>query len=115
MIAAIVKNGVVVNRIVVDSLKDYPGAIAGEHLQIGAVFDGENYIPPAENIEEKTRQEKTTDLRKSIENDELINNLRLLNSSEFDAWFAANIADSKALQHQLLLKLLKISVLNFKS
>lgn len=48
MIAAVIENGVVINRIVVDDLNTFPFHIDGENCSIGDIWDGENFIKPTD-------------------------------------------------------------------
>lgn len=47
MIAAVIENGVVVNRIVVDDLNAFPGLVDGEACNIGDLWDGEKFTAPS--------------------------------------------------------------------
>ena len=58
MNAHVIKNGVVVNTIVVDSLDFMPGLVEATAGGIGWTFDGTNFTPPPEPIVVSTEPTK---------------------------------------------------------
>jgi len=50
MIAAIIENGIVINRIVVDDLNVFPNLVDGENCSIGDLWDGQQFAKPSEDL-----------------------------------------------------------------
>ena len=50
MIAAVIDNGIVINRIVVDDLNVFPNLVDGENCAIGDLWDGQQFTKPPEDL-----------------------------------------------------------------